>query len=524
MKKHGKIILLALLVYAVLLALLVAAEAASPDASIRTLWDAVWFSLITMTTVGYGDLSPVTPAGRVLGLIFALCSIGILSALIGLGLHLIGGQLMPRLRLRLGRRRTWYVFHEENEDAAALASELRRGEKGCLIVFPAGGEKLLSGPELVRLSAESADLVRLRGGTEGLSMFFMGPNGWENFGAGLEAAALDLPAYCMADIASDAVPPQLHLFARSECLSRCYWKEHPLRREEKRVVLIGCGGTGSALLERALLTNVFEPGRCVEYHVFGDSADFAALHPGIVRALVPGTPGEDSLFLHGEPWSACPSVLRGADRIILCCDEDRENLELYEKLHTWFAPGAPIHIRLNAPLPQLDSFGGREEIITREFVMKDAVNRCAVMLNDIYNENAAHPAAWNELSYFLRQSNIAAADHLIVKIRFLLDDDGITELTGDNCRRAWEVYRRVGGEQAELLQEMEHRRWLRFHLLHNWEYAPVRDNALRRHNLMVPYGELNEEERRKDAYAWQLLGKLAEAYGAPPSPQTEQNT
>ena len=76
MKRHVKLILCALAAYVVLLLLLVAAEGRSGAASIRSFWDAVWFSLITMTTVGYGDLSPVTPLGRVLGLVFALCSIG----------------------------------------------------------------------------------------------------------------------------------------------------------------------------------------------------------------------------------------------------------------------------------------------------------------------------------------------------------------------------------------------------------------------------------------------------------------
>ena len=56
-----------------------------------------------MTTVGYGDLSPVTPLGRVLGTVFALCSVGILTARIGVSLRLIGGAFLPRRRLRLGR-------------------------------------------------------------------------------------------------------------------------------------------------------------------------------------------------------------------------------------------------------------------------------------------------------------------------------------------------------------------------------------------------------------------------------------
>ena len=133
-----------------------------------------------------------------------------------------------------------------------------------------------------------------------------------------------------------------------------------------------------------------------------------------------------------------------------------------------------------------------------------------ILMNDIYNESAAHPVPWRELSPFLQQSNIAAADHLIVKARCLLGDESLLELSPEICSRAYARYCEIYPARADLLQEMEHRRWMRFYQMYNWQYAPQRDNALRRHPLLLPYEKLSQEDRVKDAYAWEMLGRLGE--------------
>lgn len=45
----------------------------------ETIWDSVWFSLITLSTVGYGDLYPTTWAGRIASLFFVFASVGLLA-------------------------------------------------------------------------------------------------------------------------------------------------------------------------------------------------------------------------------------------------------------------------------------------------------------------------------------------------------------------------------------------------------------------------------------------------------------
>ena len=188
MKKSIRILLAALAVYLLLLILLLSAEARSPDASIHTLWDAVWFSLITMTTVGYGDLSPVTPAGRVLGLIFALCSIGILTALISLGIQLISGQFLPRMRLQMNRKQKWYVFNEQTPEALTLAARLKAAEPHSLFLFPQAAESTEKDASFVLMDAGCEALTALRGSSDGMVFFGMSGDCWKNYEQGLDAA------------------------------------------------------------------------------------------------------------------------------------------------------------------------------------------------------------------------------------------------------------------------------------------------------------------------------------------------
>lgn len=49
--------------------------------TIKSYGDALWWSIVTVTTVGYGDISPSTSAGRAIAVILMLSGIGFLSML-----------------------------------------------------------------------------------------------------------------------------------------------------------------------------------------------------------------------------------------------------------------------------------------------------------------------------------------------------------------------------------------------------------------------------------------------------------
>jgi hypothetical protein len=49
-----------------------------------TWWDAFYFSCVTLTTVGYGDLTPSTDGGKVLAIFFILIGLSVVAASIGI--------------------------------------------------------------------------------------------------------------------------------------------------------------------------------------------------------------------------------------------------------------------------------------------------------------------------------------------------------------------------------------------------------------------------------------------------------
>jgi voltage-gated potassium channel len=54
-----------------------------------SLLDAAYFAVITIATIGYGDLVPKTAAGKVFTIVYVICGIGIFVAAVGaLGEHI----------------------------------------------------------------------------------------------------------------------------------------------------------------------------------------------------------------------------------------------------------------------------------------------------------------------------------------------------------------------------------------------------------------------------------------------------
>ena len=56
-------------------------ETHSPNSNINTAWNSFWYSIVTITTVGYGDFYPVTVGGRITAMFIMFMGVGIIGVL-----------------------------------------------------------------------------------------------------------------------------------------------------------------------------------------------------------------------------------------------------------------------------------------------------------------------------------------------------------------------------------------------------------------------------------------------------------
>lgn len=81
--KKWKYVALAFVIYFLAIWGISVVEASDPKANIHGFVDAVWYAMVTLTTVGYGDSYPVTAAGKAISLLLIIGSIGVLGYIVG---------------------------------------------------------------------------------------------------------------------------------------------------------------------------------------------------------------------------------------------------------------------------------------------------------------------------------------------------------------------------------------------------------------------------------------------------------
>ena len=64
----------------------------APESNIKSAEDAVWWTVVTVTTVGYGDKYPVTTEGRIIGIVVMIAGVGLIGTYTGFIASLFVGE------------------------------------------------------------------------------------------------------------------------------------------------------------------------------------------------------------------------------------------------------------------------------------------------------------------------------------------------------------------------------------------------------------------------------------------------
>lgn len=319
----------------------------------------------------------------------------------------------------------------------------------------------------------------------------------------------------------------------SEIRAIDYWRSHFCREPEK-IAVVGPGLLAETVFMWGLLTNIFDVDCKNEYCVFGNFRKFRSIHCNIEKVIHEF--GNDSITFYDDDWYANTEVIRDADRVILC-GETLRNVETALDMRAAGVKG-DIHIfaENNNITPFVDdnitvagvlSRGNIRDIVLMDsihyagklahatYMLLEEVSAETVIADTVENyiNTDAFRESWKSLDNFTRCSNYAASIHDPVK-QMLLLDSGL-DITGMTAEENKKQYDSLSDDIKDRLQETEHIRWSRYHLLNNWEkpegeivingVKKEKDPVNKLHSDLVPYKDLSLKDKEKDAYFYQTL-------------------
>ena len=124
-------------------------ERDGPGTNLRTWGDAVWWSITTITTVGYGEHYPVTVAGRIIAVGIMISGIAIIGAVAAIVAFGFAGRLAQRLEDAVSHVES--QVEQVEADVEAVEDEIAGSRRGW------GGRQPVSGLRALTVGVADAD-------------------------------------------------------------------------------------------------------------------------------------------------------------------------------------------------------------------------------------------------------------------------------------------------------------------------------------------------------------------------------
>lgn len=105
-------------------------EANNPDSPINTLFDALYWSIVTISTVGYGDVTPITEAGRIVAMAVIISGITVIAFTTSLIVSAFNERLDEIKEIKniedITKMQSYYVVCGYEKVARELAKKLKK--------------------------------------------------------------------------------------------------------------------------------------------------------------------------------------------------------------------------------------------------------------------------------------------------------------------------------------------------------------------------------------------------------------